>query len=311
MQSGITVRSYGATGLGLLFAGITGRVLLDDVVHGAPVTVAHMMSIGALIATLAAGHYFVPALRRAAVLSALGLAVLFLAGTGYVLVASATRNAETAAAKAAAVKMTNSQRVHWKAVLATAEADLEHAKGELADATNKATAECGSGKGRRCDGREGIRSTAERARDRAQSHVDIIRARLEFLGPEREEAGGYAHAGRVWAALAGGSAERATGVLVLTMPILTTLLCELGTVVFLSIGLGHRHRSVPVPSAPKAAPAATIPGPAPGLTRHEEVASFVRAYRAKHGRDPRWIDVRAAGFSRATASRGLRKAVPG
>jgi hypothetical protein len=305
MQSTITVRAWGATALGLLFAGITARVLLDDVVHGAPVTVSHMLSVGALVATLAAGHYFLPALKRAAIFSATGLAILFLAGTAYVLVASATRNAETAATKAAGVRQTNEQRAAMTSQLATAQEDLERSKADLAKATAEAAVECGSGKGKRCDGREATRAAAERARDRAESHVAILQARISLLGPVRDEAGGYAHAGRVWATLVGGSAEQATTALQLAMPIVTTLLCELGTIVFLSIGLGHRaprRGEQPAPLPAKPAPAPT--------SQHEAVVSFVQQYQARHGRPPRWMEVRQAGFSRATASRGLRMAVP-
>lgn len=306
MQSSITVRAWGATALGAIFAAITGRVLLDDVWHGAPVTVSHMMSVGALVATLAAGHYFLPAVKRAAIAAALGLAVIFLAGTGYVLVASATRNAETAATKAATIRQTNEQRVALQGQLRVAEADLDQAKAELAKATHEAAGECGTGRGKRCEGREATRQAAERARDRADSHVALIRARIDLLGPAKDEAGGYAHAGRVWAVLTGGSADQATAALVLAMPIVTTLLCELATIVFLGIGLGHRQ--TPASAAEPVAPPAK-PAPTPA-TQHEAVVSFVQEYQQRHGRPPRWIDVRQAGFSRATASRGLRMAVP-
>lgn len=317
MQSTITVRSYGATALGVLFGAITARVLLDDVVHGAAITVAHMMSVGALVATIAAGHYFLPAVMRAAVFAAVGLAIIFLAGTGYVLVASATRNADSMATKAATVRQVNEQRTALRAHLATAEADLEAARRDLAKASAEAASECGTGKGRRCEGREATRQAAERARDRAESHVALVQARVDMLGPVREESGGYAHAGRVWAAVTGGSADQATATLMLAMPIVTTLLCELGTIVFLGIGLGHRHKPEPAAVEPVAPPPAEaplpapLPGPAPLNTRHGEVVSFVQAYRAQHKRDPRWSEIRAAGFSRATASRGRRMAVPG
>ena len=294
-----------ATLLGLGFAAVTARVLLDDVANGGPFGVPHMMSVAALAATIASGHYLLPVLRRGAVVSAVGLAILFAAGTSYVLVAAAARNAEVQAARAGTIHLTNAERTTLRQQLTTAEGDLKTAKTELTNATALAAVECRTGLGKKCDGLGVVRDTAERARDRAESYVRILQARINLLGPEKEEAGGYAHAGRVWAALMGGSEDRATSVLILAMPIVTTLLCELATIVFLGLGFGP-HRRVPVPVE-------TLkpePGPVKRTrkTKHKEVADFAKAFEARHGRKPGWSETRAAGFSAATASRGLRQA---
>jgi len=70
--------------------------------------------------------------------------------------------------------------------------------------------------------------------------------------------------------------------------------------VFLALGHGT-HREEP----PEVAVLEPVIEPTP-RTRHEEAAEFARAYTAKHGHPPRWADVKAAGFSAATASRALR-----
>lgn len=68
---------------------------------------------------------------------------------------------------------------------------------------------------------------------------------------------------------------------------------------FLALGHGRRDEVV-------AAPVVAETQPAEALTRHEAAAEFARAYKAKHGHPPRWAEVKAAGFSPATASRALR-----
>ncbi len=299
----------GAISLGLLFAGITARVLLDDVAAGQPITLSHIMSVGALIATIAAGHFFWIELKAMRI-AALGLGLIFIAGTAYVVVTSTMRNAETQQAKNAGIRNLNLQRQAMSRELVQAEADLEAAKSALELAKGQAAVECGSGKGKKCDGRITTRDDAERARDRADSHVALIRAKIALLGPERTENGGYQHFAKLWAVFVGGPEARAVEVLVLVMPALVTLIVELTTVVFFGMGFVHEIR--PAPASRRSVPAPDLPPPTRDeLTERERMVNeYVRAYTSRHGHPPRTRDVvSACNLPKASASRYRARAL--
>ena len=76
---------------------------------------------------------------------ALMLAVLFVGSTGYVVVSSGARNAETSGVKTARIADTNAARARELAQLAQSEAMYRAA-------TDRVTAECKSGDGPRCRG---------------------------------------------------------------------------------------------------------------------------------------------------------------
>ena len=59
-----TIRSYPAIGLGAFFAGVTGYVLFEDVIHGASITTGHVQTLAALVGAIAAGHMAWPAIRN-------------------------------------------------------------------------------------------------------------------------------------------------------------------------------------------------------------------------------------------------------
>src|SRR5581483_3908091 len=97
MQFTTTVRSPGAIALGGIFALGTGYVLFEDVIRqGAAVTADHVMTALVLVGTIAAGHCFMPALVARRFGGALGLALLFAAGTFICVTGSAGRGAEVA-----------------------------------------------------------------------------------------------------------------------------------------------------------------------------------------------------------------------
>ncbi len=229
MSSSTTIRSWPSLVIGGFFAAITAWVLLADVIAGAPLTPAHAMSAGAVLAAIASGHYAWPALRRGAVVPAALLCVLFIASTAYVVVASAARNAETGATKSARIAETNVARERELKQLTMAEA--MH-KGAVA----KLDADCVRGKASKgtCDG---IRATIAVYDAAIRGH----KATLANLGPALAVNGGYAHAAKALAALPGITAtpgqieER----LVLVLPFLTVLIAEVGCIVFLHLGIGH------------------------------------------------------------------------
>ncbi len=288
MQLDTTIRSPGALALGLFFAGVTARTIFDDVFTGAPITIAHLNALAALVAAVAAGHYLIPTFKEKRYPAALGLAAIFLGATAYVVVSSGARNAEVASQKAAAIVKTNEERAALKVKLADAEADVDRAKAELeagkastaadvakaaADfeaAKREAASECASGKAKRCEGREATRDAAKadleaaerrgavrraelaKAVELAESHAGMMRGKIAYLGPEEKPFEGYHQAARVFEAAGLGAADVIEARLELLMPFALVLITELSTVVFMAMALGRRGTARPAvaPEAP-------------------------------------------------------------
>jgi hypothetical protein len=258
--------------LGAFFASITGFVLFADVIGGAPFTTNHALALAALVAAIASGHYAWPALRSGQIVPAIMLAVLFIGSTGYVVVSSGARNAETAGTKSARIAETNSARARELQQLARAE-------GMLTEAERKLDKDCVKGKASKgtCDG---IRATLAVYAAAIKGH----KATLRELGPELAPGGGYAHAAKVLVA-AGipGTAASIEERLSLLMPFIVVLIAELGTIAFLHLGLGHsrvptvadtmqtafaapeppngcpgKRRKVPTPDTPRELPANVV-----------------------------------------------------
>lgn len=253
MKTSTTIKSPGALALGLFFAGVTARVILDDVWNGAPITLSHVNSVAALIGAIASGHLIWPCLKKAALASALGLALIFTASTGYIVVSSGARNAEAMQNKAATVLKTNEERAALKIKVAEAEADEAAAKDDYEAAKAAAAKECSSGKGKRCDGKQATRDNAARDVEKAEAFAMLQRGRLSRLGPEHEVNGGYRHAARVFAAAGLGNADEIEGRLELLLPFATVLISEIGTLTFLGMSLGCRKTDGNRQAAEKAA----------------------------------------------------------
>ena len=263
--------------LGIFLATVTASVLFDDVRHGAEITTSHALALAALVAALASGHMAWPQLRAWRIAPGLALALLFAASTLYVVVSSGTRNAETAATKQAAAADAQRQRDDITRMRREAETILttclpgtprEHV-GIRCGLRDAMTAECGSGKGSRCTGRTYSVTTYEAA-------IAGYEAQLARLGPPPAPSG-YAHAARVFAALPGITAapDDIAQRLALLLPFLAVLICELGTLVFLHLGLGH----------------ATVADPAGIAVRQSSGDSDQTSYPATVAGeiDPRWF----------------------
>lgn len=298
----------GALALGAFFASVTGYVLFSDVVHGAAITTQHVLSLAALVAALASGHMAWPQLRSGAILPGLTLSVLFLGSTAYIVVSSGARNAETAQAKTAAAHDLTRARADALRMKADAEFILASCSantpkidiGIKCGLRDAMTAECGSGKGKRCDGKSYSVATYEAA-------IRGYQTTLAELGPEKP-ASGYGHAAKVLAALPGVTTEAAVieEKLELLLPFVTVLISELGTITFLHIGLASRGSAPPVP-ANDAVPGIgsnRVPGkpiaPTPpkggrrGRKADQRVVDFSEAFSRKHGRAPSGSEVKAA-----------------
>ena len=274
MTSNTTLRSWSAIGLGTLAASITAFVLLQDVVYGAPITTAHLATAGALIFTIAAGHFLWPMARQGKVLPAFGLLVLFLTGTFYIVTSSAGRNAEVQTTKNAAIKQRNAERADLDAQIV--EARKRHQQTQDAQAR-----ECGTGKGVRC---EGWKTTVEAH----ASHVALLEARRRIMGGVERENAGYAHAAQVYAALLGGDPAKVETVLTLTMPFALVLICEWAALVFFTMGLGHGG-----PTGGHKAPVDDVPEVPEIEDPNAKVIDWTKRFAQKNGRPPKLNELEA------------------
>lgn len=316
MTTHTTVRSWPAMALGLFFASVTARVLLDDVVAGQPFTIVHLGSIAALVAALGAGHYVWPALRQGALVSGLILLLVAVGATGYIVVASGARNAERSGDKAAAAAEIARQRasllkMRAEAAFLLADCPAGTAKalaGVKCGLREAMTAECRSGKGARCDGTSYSVRTYEAA-------LDGYDAKLARLAPTAGPAAGYAHAAQVLAAVpfvtAGAAAIQAQ--LELLMPFASVIIGELGTLGFLYLGLGHRpgaRRTVRT-EGPGAAPAGRS---GRGTKARSEKAESFRPLsdqgRGRSGRTVRQGREKAACLAELVTGLALGQSVP-
>lgn len=225
MQTHTTIRSWPSIIAGMACATATAAVLLEDVWRGAPFTTTHGLSILAIMVTIAAGHWAWSDLMSRRVFSGLALAVLSLAGTSYIVVASGARNAEHAVTRSSAIESRNADR-------ASAAADVKRARDYHSTAKADETKEC-TRIGPQCEKRK-------RVVDAAWGHVLAQEARRSAMGPVELVNGGYVHAAKVLAAIPGvtASADLIEGKLTLLMPFVLVVLAEFGTVLFIARGLG-------------------------------------------------------------------------
>ena len=234
------IKSPGALALGVFFACVTGVTILKDVVmDGAEFNLVHLQALAAMVAAIAAGHYIIPTLKQKRILAPIGLALVFAAATGYVVVSAGARNAETAGMKSQAIEARNAERASARNVLAKAEADTIAAKAAAEAAIRAAAVECASGKGEKCRGKEATREAAKDDLAKAKDTESLKRGQMLLLGPDENPFEGYHHAGRTFESLGIGQTATTEAKLELLMPFALVLISEMATLIFIGIGLGH------------------------------------------------------------------------
>lgn len=226
--------------LGCLFAVVTTLTILKDVViDGADWNLTHLQAVAAMVAAIAAGHLFVPALLDKRFAGAIGLGIVFFAATAYIVVSAGARNAETAGVKAMEITKRNAEREAAREVLTKAEADTLAAEQAARDAVKAAAAECATGKGTQCRGKEATREAAKDDLAKAKDAESLARGKLLLLGPDENPYEGYHHAARTFEAIGIGSTAVTEAKLELLMPFALVLISELATLVFSGLALGH------------------------------------------------------------------------
>lgn len=233
-----------ATALGLLCAGVTLKVLLAGVTAPSDITTGHAISITVLIITIVGGHMLWPAVRGRRLFPALGLVLLLAASTVYLVTASAGRNAASAEAKAAKTRSDNQARGRLEEAIADARERLARANDEADQARREANAECRSGKKTKCEGSTFAHERAEAAAKDIEARIALDEAHLRLMNPVTTDDAELRYAATVFASLPGVSSDtdEILARLRLWMPFGLTLILELGTIVFLGLGIPKTQR---------------------------------------------------------------------
>lgn len=221
--------------------------------------------------TIASGHLIGSALREWRVLSAAGFAVLFALGTAATVYNSVGRQAATAETAALSAEDHNAQRERIEADLDLARTRLGEAEAMVEHETRK------GGCGRNC------KDWKQRASEVA-SHLAVLTAQLEQIGPRQVEAPKAERAARV-AALFGFERDRVREVFYLVEPFLYALLFELAAIV--AFGFGFAPRPVAGRAANDNAAAATVaaaaPAPVPpGNRRRQPIRAPLATVAGEH-----------------------------
>ena len=276
----------------------TALILFWDVWQGAALTLKHSSSAAVLAIALGAGHLAIPSFRGGRYLASAGLALAFLAATAIIIVGAAGRNAEQAKAKSAEAGKANAARAGLVRDIAEARRDHGDAKAAEARECVKVGPQC---------------QAKARRSEQAWSHVLLLEARLQALPAEQTGNAEIAAAAELLA-LIGLSSDRARteAMLGAAIPYATALVFEIAALALLAVAFPHRRPTavVPEPPAAKPSPVALPAPPEPEASRREQAIDFVRAYKARHGREPKLAEMQSAlGTPRSSASRYRRAAV--
>lgn len=300
MQHNIEGRALAIVAGGLFALGTLGILLEDVILHSAPFTLKHALTVVVVAGTIMVGHLAAGA-RSAKHWSAVaGFGVLFLSGTLLTVYSSVGRQAEHTMVASAEVQAAELAR-------ARASKGLSEAETMLADAQRELARECKTGKGRKC---EGIKATVDVYDAAVRGH----KAELERLGPAKVAVPEAKRAGEL-AAVFGADPVKVEAAMVLLIPFLTTLFLELGAIICLGYGFRPSRKAVndngfrvmdhvqdfePLP------PTKALPPEVKG----SNIVDWTRAFRKAHGRDPQWPEVRAAfpEVSKTTAWRRVKAA---
>jgi hypothetical protein len=284
---------------GALFALGTLGILLEDVVlHAAPFTLKHAITVIVVAGTIMVGHQVHKAWHSGLRGSALGFAVLFLVGTLLTVYSSVGRQAEHVMIASAEVDAAEKARTRATKGLAEAETMLADAQRDLAK-------ECKTGKGKRC---EGIKATVDVYQAAAKGYA----AELDKLGPAKVATPEAKRAGEL-AAVFGANPTKVEAAMILVIPFLTTLFLELGSIICLGYGFRPvRKVAANDQTAFQAFEFEPLP-PArmiePDL-KGSNIIDWSKSFERVHGRRPRLDETTAAfpNVSRSTCYRRLKAA---
>jgi hypothetical protein len=221
MKTSIEGRALAITAGGLFAVGTLGILLEDVIMHSAPFTLKHALTVVVVAGTIMVGHLAAGARSAGHWGAVAGFGVLFLAGTLLTVYSSVGRQAEHTMIASAEVQAAELAR-------ARATKGLGEAETMLADAQRELARECKTGRGKRC---EGIKATVDVYDAAVRGH----KAELERLGPAKVAVPEAKRAGEL-AAVFGADPVKVEAAMVLLIPFLTTLFLELGAIICLGYG---------------------------------------------------------------------------
>ena len=293
MEKRTVIRSWGALTLGAVLALGTMVVLFWDVRASADITTDHVMTLAMLIVAVAAGHFFAPAIKSGNIVVALLLAVLFIFATFVCVTGSAGRGAEVAKSKENSVHSVEEKRADAKEQLRLSRLQRDELFAKWVKCSSTKTLDCGKLKG---------------ALDAQDSHVAILKVRFDDAELPQEANVRLKHAAKVFAFFTRADVRAIEYGLELVWPFALALIMELGTIVFLQLGLGEaERRRKPEPNRKEERRRPSGNGGGGGSRRRgrknqADVVSFVEKFREKNGTTPSGSEIKNAFPGMATST---------
>lgn len=224
-----TIRSWPSIVSGVACSIGSACVMLWDVLRAGQLTIDHVLSVLVLGGTIVAGHEFFRFASWRRPLGTLGLALLFVVGTGYCVATTAGRTAESGAVKQA-------EAAAWNAGRKLLQSELDQAQYQLGLASAEVLRECRTGIGDKCKAFQG----RERAYQALVSQHSEKLAALPAERPENAEARNFAGVlDTLWQA----DKKRTEAIYTILRPFIPALFLEIGAIVFLAVGFG-RHTTI-------------------------------------------------------------------
>lgn len=309
------VRSWPALVMGLGLGLVTFFVLFEDVLkHDASITTDHVLTLAVLATVVLAGHMWLTQLLNLQIVTSVGLVLVFAAGSVYLVIASGGRNAEVMIAKRDSAAASESERVERLTKISEAEYILAPCPdgvpsrdvGVKCGLRDAMTRECASGKGTKCEGRSYSVATYAAA-------IEGHRLAITKL-PTATANGSLKSTARVLVAWEGLTGEQSTVAeetyvarLELIIPYLKAVLVEIGTMVFIAVGVGHRRKPTAQPSATVAEPEPMVSNRRTTVTQPLDQDTARALSLLKRGERPQAEIVQLFGGDKSKASRCLSK----
>jgi hypothetical protein len=241
-----TIRSWPAMALGGIFALGTTAVILDDVRQGAEFTTDHVMTVLVILGTIAAGHMFWPAIKTLRLMSAVGLALVFVGGTYFCVSGSAGRSAKVLMHREAeATKVLDARK--------DVENELKKAREARAALSATYAKECAGGLGPRCKGLKEALATAD-------DQVRLYEVRFDGLKPSEQANGELRYTAELVALIVKAPVQEIEKAIGLITPLAKALILELATIVFFGLGFGHTKVSK-ISTPPPSGELKSLPAP--------------------------------------------------